>query len=123
MKVADRNISNEDESSYLCRVDCLRVLLSQCEEQRLKLNIALNEGSNLNLEFPTIFKLQTLLAMILWSIWTFNSLSRQSHLEASLLHVTSYLETRVYNTDPMFKLLTFFLSLCQLVVITSWLYT
>ena len=98
--------SNEAESSYPCRADYSRVLLSQCEEQRLKLNKALEEGSNLNLEFPAIVELQTLLTMTLWSIRTFEVLSSQSHLEVLLFPVTSSLETRFCSTDSKFQLLT-----------------
>ena len=114
--------SNEAESSYPCRADYSRVLLSQCEEQRLKLNIALEEGSNLNLGFPAIVELQTLLTMTLWSIRTLKLLSSQSHLEVRLFPLTSYLKTRFCSTDSKFQSLTLYLSLCQLAVYTSWLY-
>ena len=103
--------SNEAESSYPCRADYSRVLLSQCEEQRLKLNIALEEGSSLNLEFPAIVELQTLLTMTLWSIRTFELLSSQSHLEVLLFPVTSSLETRFCCTDSKFPVVNTFLIL------------
>lgn len=114
--------SNEPESSHPCPADYSRVLLSQCEEQRLKLNKALEEGCNLNLEIPAIVELQTLLTMTLWSIRTFQLLSSQSHLEVILFSVISSFETSFCSTNSKFQLLAFFLSLRHLAVDTC-LYT